>query len=57
METTKLYTFIGLFLGGTVGSAIPALWGANMFSLSSIILGGIGSIAGIWFGFVLAKRM
>jgi uncharacterized membrane protein YeaQ/YmgE (transglycosylase-associated protein family) len=42
-----------MFIGGTVGSYLPALWGANMFSFSSIILGAIGSIIGIYIAFKL----
>lgn len=38
-------------IGGSIGSYIPALWGADMFSMSSILLGGLGTIAGIWVGF------
>jgi len=42
---------MGLAIGSTVGSIIPNLWGADMFSFSSVILGAVGGIAGIWFGF------
>jgi len=35
----------------TLGSAIPLLWGAGEFSFSSILLGGLGAIAGIWIAF------
>jgi hypothetical protein len=40
-------------IGSIVGSAIPLLWGAGEFSFSSILLGGVGAIAGIWFAFKL----
>ena len=44
---TKL-VWLGLFVGSTVGSLIPLLWGASMFSISSIILSAVGGIVGIW---------
>ena len=47
--------WIGLFVGSTVGSIIPNLWGADMFSMSSILLGGLGAFAGIYIGFKLSQ--
>ena len=41
-------------VGGTVGSLAPALWGASEMSLSSIVLGLIGGIAGVFLGARLA---
>jgi len=40
-------------VGSTIGSYIPLLWGAGVFSFSSIILGAVGAIAGIWIAFKL----
>jgi hypothetical protein len=36
----------GMFVGGYV----PELWGAGSFSLSSLLVGGLGAVAGIWLG-------
>jgi hypothetical protein len=41
-------------VGGTLGSLLPALWGASEMSLSSIGLGLIGGIAGVFVGGRLA---
>lgn len=49
MEKKKLI-WIGMFVGGTVGSFIPALWGDSTLSLSSVLLSGVGGFLGIWFG-------
>ncbi len=49
----KSLIWIGLFLGSTIGSFIPLLWGAGMFSFSSILFSTAGSIAGIWLGWKL----
>lgn len=50
----KNAVWIGLFIGSTIGSFIPSLWGAGMFSVSSIITSSLGAIAGIYLGFKLA---
>lgn len=41
-------TYTGGFVGGTIGSFIPTLWGAGQFSLSSILFFMIGGFIGIW---------
>ena len=52
---TKLFVYIGLIIGSTIGSLIPELWGADMFSFSSIILSAVGAVLGIWLGFKISK--
>lgn len=54
MERKQLI-WLGLFAGSTVGGLIPELWGAGMFSLSSIVLSGVGAIAGIYGAFKLSE--
>jgi hypothetical protein len=54
MESKRIvwiFMTVGLFVGGF----IPMLWGASEFSFSSIILSGVGGIAGIWIGFKLSR--
>ena len=41
-------------LGGTVGSFVPAVWGGSEMSLSSLALGLIGGVAGVFLGARLA---
>ncbi|MFI5260526.1 MAG: hypothetical protein ACHQU0_01910 [Candidatus Paceibacteria bacterium] len=43
----------GMFVGSTIGSLAPFLWGGDI--MSSTIWGAIGGLAGIWAGFKLAK--
>lgn len=50
---SKPLIWIGLFIGSTIGGLIPPLWGASMFSFSSIIFTAIGGIVGIWVGLKL----
>jgi predicted MFS family arabinose efflux permease len=42
--------WIGIFIGSTVGGAIPELWGGDMLSYSGVLLGGIGAFVGLWLG-------
>ena len=39
--------------GGWLGGYVPALWGADYFSFSSIIFGGLGAFLGIYIAFKL----
>lgn len=51
----KALIWIGLFIGSTIGSLIPLVWGANPLSFSSILLSAIGGIVGIWLGFKMSQ--
>jgi hypothetical protein len=52
MERMTLY--IGLFVGGVVGSYLPvALVGSGWFSAASIIGGFVGCAVGLWLGWKL----
>jgi len=43
---TRVYLFA--FIGSTIGSFIPSLWGDSFLSFTSVILGGILGLAGIY---------
>jgi len=47
----KKSIYLGMIVGSVVGGYIPAIWGAGLFSFSSIIFGAIGGITGIWLVF------
>jgi len=53
--SSKTLAWVGLIVGSTVGGYIPALWGDGLFSFSSLILGSLGAIAGIYFGYKLGN--
>jgi hypothetical protein len=47
----KTATMWGVFIGGTLGGMVPTLWGAGMFSLSSVFFTAVGGILGIYLGY------
>lgn len=48
--------WLGVMVGGTVGSWVGALMThGNWFSLVSILLGGVGSIVGIFVGYKIGR--
>ena len=51
--TQKSMIYLLLFIGSTIGGFIPSLWGDSMFSMSSILLSGVGGIAGIVGGYTM----
>jgi uncharacterized membrane protein YeaQ/YmgE (transglycosylase-associated protein family) len=40
--------WLGVLIGSTIGGFIPDLWGAGMFSYSSVLLSAVGAFAGLW---------
>ncbi len=54
MNSKKL-VWLGMFVGSIIGSYIPTLWGAGLYSLSSLLFGAIGAIVGVWLGFRLGQ--
>ncbi len=53
-ERSKLI-WIGLIVGSGVGGYLPALWGADLISISAVIGSAIGGIVGIWLGFRMGE--
>ena len=53
----KPFMTVGMILGSVAGSYLPLLWGASLFSLSSILLGAVSGIFGIWAGYKLARSL
>jgi len=52
----KKFVILGMVLGSWAGSYIPVLWGGDLFSMTSILLGAAGGFAGIWVGFKIGQR-
>ena len=53
---TAIYIVSGI--GGIVGAYIPTwLWGADMLDAASLLGGFVGTIVGLWLGYVIAKKM
>lgn len=53
--STKTLVMIGMTVGSILGSYLPVIWGADAFSLWSIVGGAIGGILGIWAGWKVAN--
>ena len=56
-EPMKSMIWLGLFVGSTIGSLLPMLWGGDIFSLSSIIGSAVGGILGIWLGYKVGQSL
>jgi hypothetical protein len=41
----------GLTVGSALGGYLPALWGGELISFSSVISSAAGGIVGIWLGY------
>ncbi|HEY1835942.1 MAG TPA: hypothetical protein VGG13_03935 [Candidatus Saccharimonadales bacterium] len=54
----KLLIWLGVMIGGTIGGWVgAAMTHGNWFSVTSILLGGVGSLAGIWVGFKIGQNL
>jgi hypothetical protein len=53
----KKFIWMGSLIGSTLGGMIPSMWGAGMFSVSGLVLSGVGAIAGIWVGYKAGKMV
>jgi hypothetical protein len=51
----KTLVWIGLTLGSVAGGYLPALWGGDLISFSSVILSALGGIVGIWLAYRLGE--
>lgn len=44
-------------VGATAGSFAPLVWGGSEMSLTSVLFGVVGGIAGVWVGHRVASTM
>ncbi|WP_156471543.1 hypothetical protein [Snodgrassella sp. CFCC 13594] len=51
------WIFLGMLVGGAVGSYVPELWGDAGFSLASVLLGAVGALIGIGLAVKVDERM
>lgn len=49
----KKVVMLGMVFGSSLGGYLPTLFGAAVFSFSSILGGAIGGILGIWLSYRL----
>jgi hypothetical protein len=53
--SSKTIIYIGMIIGTTIGGFLPSLWGADMFSLSSVFLSAAGGVVGIIIGYKMSN--
>ena len=53
----KSFVWGGMFVGSTVGSLIPLLWGEDLISFSSVVVSGVGAVLGVWGGYTVGKYL
>jgi hypothetical protein len=41
---------LSVVVGSTIGGYLPVLWGSSSFSVTSLLFGALGGIAGVWVG-------
>jgi hypothetical protein len=44
----KRTVMLAMIIGSTIGSYLPVLFGAGLFSFTTIFCGFLGGVAGIW---------
>jgi len=54
---TKRLIWIGIFIGSTIGSFVPLLWGGDLLSFSSLLFSAAGALVGIWVGYKVGQGM
>jgi hypothetical protein len=47
---SQAFIWIAVFVGSTIGGALPELWGGDMMSYTSLLLSGVGAFVGLWVG-------
>jgi len=52
----RMIIYIGMFIGSSIGSVLPVIWGGSMLSLSSVMLSAVGGIVGVIISFEVIRR-
>jgi hypothetical protein len=47
---SRVFVWVAIFIGSTIGGAVPELWGGEMMSYTSLLLSGVGAVIGLWVG-------
>ena len=46
--------YLCMSVGSLVGGFVPSLWDASIFSVSGVLLAGVGGFLGIWIGYKIS---
>jgi hypothetical protein len=44
---SRALVWVAIFIGSTIGGAIPTLWGGEMLTYTSLLLSGVGALVGL----------
>jgi len=53
----KILVMLGMTLGSSIGGYIPAMWGGDIFSFSSLFGSLVGGIIGALLGFKISSYL
>lgn len=56
MSSQKII-WIAVFIGSSVGSYLPVLWGGSFLSFSSVLGSGIGGLVGLFVGIKIGSTL
>jgi hypothetical protein len=48
--SAKVIIYLFASVGSVLGAYVPQIWGAGLFSMSSVLFSGIGAITGLFIG-------
>ena len=54
-KNMRSVTGICILMGSIAGSYLPDLWGGSSWGFSSLLLGAVGGVAGLWAGIRLQQ--
>jgi hypothetical protein len=53
--SAKTTIYLTVLIGSMVGGYLPVLWGGSLFSVSSVLLSGLGGIIGLILGYKISR--
>lgn len=53
----KIFIWIGLLVGSTLGGLIPLLWGDDVISMAGLALSTLGALVGIFAGYKISQSV
>jgi hypothetical protein len=54
---TKMFIWLGLAVGSTIGGFVPLVWGGDALSVAGLLLSMVGGVAGILAGYKVGQMV